>query len=177
VGEQLAIAGCAPKLSGAVFSSCGRYRYSLLRQWAQGPRVLWVMLNPSTADGTNDDPTIRKVRGFSERWGFGSLEVVNLFAWRTTDPMDLARAGREGKDIVGPENDDAILAALPRASLVVAAWGAHEKGERARVVTALLTQHTDLMLVRRTRRGAPEHPLYLPYSLTPTLYARWRGPC
>ncbi|PKN80874.1 MAG: hypothetical protein CVU47_08520, partial [Chloroflexi bacterium HGW-Chloroflexi-9] len=92
----------------ASFSRDGRYRYSLVRRWGDGPRVAWVMLNPSTADATRDDPTLRRVIAISRRAGFGALEVVNLWALRSAHPADLARAA----DPVGPRADAALWRAL-----------------------------------------------------------------
>jgi hypothetical protein len=77
---------------GATLSDCGRYRYRLWRRWADGPTVLFVMLNPSTADADVDDPTIRRCIGFARSWGAGALEVVNLYAWRATQPAELKAA-------------------------------------------------------------------------------------
>src|SRR5262249_14212908 len=93
----------------AVISDCGRYRYSLTRRWgdAAEPRALFVMLNPSTADAEQDDPTIRRCIGFAKAWGMGSLEVVNLYALRATDPAALLSA----PDPIGPKNDTMITSA------------------------------------------------------------------
>lgn len=85
----------------AVISEDGLYRYRLDRRWGYGPRVAWIMLNPSTADSEAEDATSRRVQAFSRRWGFSALTVVNLYAWRATDPTDLWTA----QDPVGPEND------------------------------------------------------------------------
>jgi hypothetical protein len=99
-----------------------RYRYTLVRRWSarllEEPRIVWVMLNPSTADGTEDDPTLRKVVGFSKRWGYGSALVVNLAALRATDPREL----RAAEDPVGIENPGWLWRAL-HGSPVIAAWG------------------------------------------------------
>lgn len=164
------------RTNAAEFSLCGRYRY-LLRRCFDGdvlaaPKnpVLFVMLNPSTADALWDDPTIRKCRGFAAAWDCGSLEVVNLYAWRATDPKELAVARREGLLEV-PENREAIYEAVGRASLVVAAWGAHSAARldcarpprnvlRARLDERGLTCHA----IRISKDGQPCHPLYMPYT-------------
>jgi hypothetical protein len=85
----------------AIVSDCGRFRYHLRREWSAGSTLLFVMLNPSTADADVDDNTIRRCVGFGQAEGFGAVEVVNLFAFRATDPADLRRAGY----LVGPDND------------------------------------------------------------------------
>lgn len=142
--------------SGAEFSSCRRYRYRLWRRWGDGPWVCWIMLNPSTATATEDDPTIRRCISFSKRWGCGSLDVVNLFAFRSTDPAAL----KNEDDPVGPENNAAILKSVDRAALVVAAWGVHGTldGRDARV-KALLSGR--LQCLGTTKEGHPRHPLYV----------------
>src|SRR5947209_16246810 len=107
-------------IARAIFDSTGTYRYSLWRQWSTDcPPVAFIMLNPSTADDRKDDPTIRRCIGFARAWGFGALEVVNLFAYRATDWSKLL----EVDDPVGPENDDYIVQAVERCPCVVAAWG------------------------------------------------------
>jgi hypothetical protein len=165
---------------GAFISPCGRYRYSLTREFDGLPfivgagRILWVMLNPSTADATVDDPTIRRVASFSKAWGYSSLEVVNLFAWRATDPDDMIREHRRGTDIVGPDNDEAILAGVKRSSQIVVAWGAlparfHDRA--GLVVSQLLSQRTLLSALTSlgvTKLGDPRHPLYLSAALHPS---------
>lgn len=108
----------------AILSICGTYRYRLGRELPNHDGkgvVLWVMLNPSTADATADDPTIRKVVGFSSNWGFAVARVVNLYALRSTDWRPL----RTHADPVGPENDEQIRASVLAADAVVLAWGAH----------------------------------------------------
>lgn len=139
----------------AVFSACGRYRWSLHRWWAPGPTVLWVMLNPSTADACRDDPTIRRCIGFSHRWGFGGLAVVNLFGLRSTDPAALL----VDDDPVGADNDTVLEQLVMQVSLVVAAWGAHPISRtRAALVRPMLGGACCLGL---TRDGQPRHPLYV----------------
>lgn len=149
----------------AVISPCGRYRYCLTREWdASASRrgaALFVMLNPSTADASHDDPTIRRCIAYAKAWGFGRLSVGNLFALRATDPHVMLAS----KDPVGPDNDAALLSMAAESPLVIAAWGAMGGHEgRDRVVGALLPS---LHALRLTRDGQPCHPLYLPARLTP----------
>jgi hypothetical protein len=121
------------------------------------------MLNPSTADETHDDPTIKRCIDFSRRWGYGSLEVVNLFALRATCPQYL----RSSSDPIGPKNDDHIRAAAKRADAVVAAWGVHGGFlSRDRAVTDLLHSRR-LVALGFTLAGQPRHPLYVPASARP----------
>ncbi len=151
----------------------GEYRYALNRSWGDkydekctfydpAKRVGWIMLNPSTADTTTNDPTIRRCIAFSKAWGFGSLTVVNLFARRCTRPVHLADPG----DPTGPLNDAAIEWAAANCQRIVAAWGAHKpSGGRARVVADnLLVRGVQLMCLGTTKDGHPRHPLYVPAS-------------
>ena len=108
--------------SVATFSSCQRYRYTLWRRWSKGETVQFIGLNPSTADATLDYPTIRRCIGFAKTWGFGSLIMTNLFAWRATQPKDMLSA----LDPVGPDNDDALKVVYVHTVLTVAAWGCME---------------------------------------------------
>jgi hypothetical protein len=104
----------------ATFDPTRTYRYQLTRTWdPDGPRVNFLMLNPSTADAFGLDPTVRRCVGFARRWGFGSLEVTNIFAFRATDPRVLVGQ----PEPVGAGNDQAILDAARKADRVVAAWG------------------------------------------------------
>jgi len=157
-------------ISAAIISPCQTYRYSLTREWDDGPRVLWIMLNPSIADASIDDPTIRRCIGFSQAFGrgrddletcFGSLEVVNLFAYRATDPKDMARAKSSGVDIVGPENDRHIIEAALRASLVIAAWGTDKLAPLRSVSIRKLVAPHDLRCLGTSKFGAPKHLHYL----------------
>lgn len=147
----------------ALISSCGRYRYMLLRRWDWGlPLALFLMKNPSTADAAVDDATIRKCRGFALRLGFGGFYVGNLYAYRSTDP----KAIPDGNDGIGnPENDGAILEMLRDAGLVIAAWGDLSKSQalRARAVLELCPP-VAVRALRLTRAGHPHHPARLPYS-------------
>jgi hypothetical protein len=104
----------SPLCSRATFDTTRRYRYRLIHDWTGSPeRVAFIMLNPSTADERTLDPTIRRCIGFAKAWGFGGIDVVNLFAWRTTDPAALARVA----DPIGPRNDGMIAAALRQSAV------------------------------------------------------------
>lgn len=155
----------APAPRRATFSPCRRYRYRLEREWGGGGRALFVLLNPSTADEINDDPTVRRCWTFAADWGYGQAEVCNLFAWRATDPRGMLAA----EEPVGAENDSHLLAAAAQASLIVCGWGVHgARRGRAAAATALLrgAGHT-LHALGLTRDGQPRHPLYLPRQALP----------
>lgn len=147
----------------AVISPCGRYRYSLSRIWdIELPTLSWCMLNPSTADAVQDDPTVRKCVGFARRWGFGSIHVVNLFAWRATDPRELDAV----EDPVGPDADRWIQRAF-RCPVVVA-WGAGlpRRCERTAQRIALVREAAgaSATCLGLTKAGEPRHPLMLAYA-------------
>lgn len=144
----------------ATISACGRYRYRLGRRWGDGPALLFVMLNPSTADADQDDATIRRCTTFAAAHGHQALEVVNLYAWRATDPADLWRAA----DPVGPDADQHIAEAAADAGRACLAWGAQPRAEaRVQQVLPLLRRHAGAIeCLRITRSGHPQHPLYLP---------------
>jgi hypothetical protein len=146
----------------ATISDCQRFRYRLGRSWDAGETLLFVMLNPSTADAHEDDATIRRCIRFAQQEGFAALEVVNLFAFRATDPKELRRAGYP----VGPENDRHITDAARAAAKVCLAWGANVAGlERPQVVIPLLrAAGAPLHVLRMTRSAYPQHPLMLPSS-------------
>ncbi|NYI70676.1 hypothetical protein GGQ54_001236 [Naumannella cuiyingiana] len=162
---------CNGRSSGAVLSECGRYRYRLTRVWdVDRPDATFILLNPSTADAKEDDPTIRRCMRFARTWGLGGLVVVNLYAYRATKPADLWRAD----DPVGPENDDHlrdVLGVAVRAgSPVVAAWGAHGRPGRVSEVVAFAGRLDALGL---TKSGQPRHPLYVRAD---TRLTRWLPP-
>lgn len=155
----------------ANISPCGRYRYALWRQWdPSGKVVAFVGLNPSTADAELDDPTIRRCVGFAKAWGYGSLLMLNLFAFRATDPADIRREPFP----VGPSNDKHLRYGSRLADLTVAAWGVNGryKNRDARVRAMLPSLH----YLRLTKDGHPSHPLYLPAYLRPVLWVEPDGP-
>ncbi len=149
----------------ADFSPCGVYRYTLVRVWDESkPRILWVLLNPSTADAVHDDPTNRKGIKFSKAWGFGSCVFVNLFAFRSPHPKVMKKQAEP----VGPENEALIIYEATRAiasgGKIVLAWGndgAH-RGRDAAVLKLLKSDGFDsLWCMGKNQGGSPKHPLYL----------------
>lgn len=152
--------------SSATFSPCRRYRYTLRRVWDQEKKVvLWIMLNPSTADAAVNDPTIRRCMGFAHAWGYGGIEVRNIFALRSTDPKALYTH----PDPVGPEN--VVVPASPFL-LHVAAWGNHGalNGRGDEVVRAFASAGYALCCLGMTKEKQPQHPLRLVSTLQPMVY-------
>lgn len=146
----------------AEFSPDRTYRYRLSRVWGEGPRATFVMLNPSTADEHVEDRTIGRCIAFAKQWGLEGLNVVNLYALRSTDPAGLWRVA----DPVGPQNDSYLHEAATSGDLIVAAWGAHAKKDRVAEVLAIPGLNK-LTCLATTKQGYPRHPLYLSGSLTP----------
>ncbi|MBK6486993.1 MAG: DUF1643 domain-containing protein [Gemmatimonadetes bacterium] len=146
-----------PDIVGAAhFSRCGRYRYALWRTWdASRPACCFIALNPSTADATRDDPTMRRCIAFAKRWGFGGMSVGNIFAFRATRPADM----KAEPSPIGRANDRWLQRLAAESPVVVAAWGSHGAwmGRDARVLQLLGA--VDCLGV--TASGAPRHPLYV----------------
>lgn len=174
----------------AVLSKCGKYRYRLRRRWDSSPVVVFAMLNPSTADHEKDDPTIRKCVGFAKHWGFGAIEIINLFAIRSSSPDDVMKAS----DPVGENNwvhvqrcltssydenmewEGTVLAGerLVRYPLwVICAWGAHGRhmGQDQEFLGWVDQTGVDTQLrcLGLTKKGLPRHPLYVPYTQEPDM--------
>lgn len=151
----------------AVISADGKYRYRLGRMWGRviDPTVLFVMLNPSTADATVNGPTIRRCIAFAKEWGFGHLLVGNKYGFRSTDPSVLRKMSQH--DAVGPENHEHLAHMAQISQLIVCAWG--NPGGRM-LPTALMPHAGKVHHLGLTMSGAPKHPLYLPGDLKPT---RW----
>lgn len=171
---QLALGGMRPNT--ARFSPCGLYRYTLTRELGGGRTVVFCGLNPSTADANVNDHTVRKDIGFAQRWGYGRILKVNAYGYRATEPADMKRAAKAGVDIVGPENNEALIAAarLARSSggLFVVAWGANIDPHRQHDVAALLSD-VELWCFEINGDGSPKHELYIPYVRE---LQRWRCP-
>lgn len=151
----------------AVLSEDNKYRYILSRAWGPGPHVTFIGLNPSTADATTDDPTIRRCIGFAKSWGAGSLVMVNLFAFRSTDPQNLLTTA----DPIGPENDHWLDVGLKDAEIVVAAWGTRG-GLLGRAEAVRHKYHGRLSALKITNSGMPGHPLYIPATARPIPYRK-----
>ena len=169
--------------STASFSDCRAYRYRLERLAGNVPRhpaVTFIMLNPSTADASEDDPTITRCWRMTQRWCFQRMVVVNLFALRSTDPRRLPKH----PDPVGPHNVAFITAAIVQAreagSPVICAWGCNMPPplrSHLRVVQSLLREHGgDIKALRLNARREPWHPLYLPAKTEPVPYLAMQGP-
>jgi hypothetical protein len=138
------------------FSRCRAYRYTLWREWIGGEGyVMFIGLNPSTADEIQDDPTIRRCVGFAKGWGFSALCMTNLFAFRATDPKVMMQAD----DPIGKDNDAHLLGIYNGASLVVAAWGVGGGylGRDREVYDTLGAMDC----LGFTKDGHPRHPLYV----------------
>ena len=160
--------GCFSK---AVYSGCGAYRYALTRTWdPKGPRLLWIMLNPSTADERRNDPTIERCERRARQLGFGAFRVVNIFGYRATDPADLRRAALP----VGPSNDRIAMRSVTgwaggAADMVLCGWGSHgtHLGRGAEFAAKLSRAGRTLHHLGLTDGGQPRHPLYISYAQTP----------
>lgn len=149
----------------AVISQCGKYRYALWRKWDDSrPEVLFIGLNPATADDKQDDNTMRRCMAYATSWGFGGMAVANLFAYRTTYPALLKKAA----DPVSPENDNWLRRLSAQAGMTVAIWGNHgsflDRAERIK------TELTGLYCLKVTSRGQPHHTRGLPNGLRPVPY-------
>ena len=148
---------------GATFSKCGTYRYELWRIWNdQLPKVLFIMLNPSTADANTDDPTIKRCIDFAYHWGFGGLYVGNLFAYRSTHPKDLLLTA----DAIGIKNDIYLKKMSQKSDIAVCAWG-NAKLIRKIMSNKLVLKNINcpLYYIDLSKDGTPKHPLYLKRSL------------
>ena len=155
----------------AIISECEKYRYVLRRGPENVRTMLWVMLNPSTADATQDDPTINKCVQFSKRNGRDAIAVVNLYAFRSTDPNILGRTPY----FVGPDNDRHIdkVCGESWVDSCVIAWGAHRIADyrQMRVIEILDNHFINPLCLGQTKGGYPRHPLYVPYSQPLVPYA------
>jgi hypothetical protein len=155
--------------AGAVFSFCEKYRYRLWRSWGIGSRALFVMLNPSTATELALDPTVSKCVRYAKAWGFSGLEVVNIFAYRSTDPANMKRQDAP----IGVNNDNVIVDVARSVDdcggQVICAWGQHglHQGRGNRVRNILIEAGISAYFLRMGANNQPWHPLYLPGNLTP----------
>jgi hypothetical protein len=160
--------------SVATYSDCENYRYELTRVWdARGPRVLFVMLNPSTATEVQNDPTVERCERRARALGFGAFRVCNIFAYRATDPKDM----RAQTDPVGAANDRTIAKACGWADDIICAWGTHgaHMGRGAAVETLMRNQPKPLRHLGLSKAGHPKHPLYIAYARRPVIWPAQRA--
>jgi hypothetical protein len=151
--------------SGAVFSRDERYRYGLWRNWNPSlGKVLFIGLNPSTADHQQNDPTIRRCIAFAQHWDYGGMLVGNLFAYRATRPVDLRKASKP----VGPDNEQWLLKMAAAAKLIIACWG--NDGSYLSQDQSIQKLLPKLHCLKLNATGAPAHPLYLRKTLKPVPY-------
>lgn len=150
--------------STALFSECGKYRYTLTRTWEEGVKpVVFCMLNPSRATEIDSDNTVTRCIDFAHRWGFGGLVVVNVYAYRSPYPEDLWQV----EDPVGPDNDQHLVEQTD-GRCVIAAWGNNAKVERARHVYQLIRPGAaSIQALKLTGSGQPYHPLYMAATTIP----------
>jgi len=154
----------------AVISACEKYRYLLGRQVSDNDRVcLFIMLNPSTADAENNDPTVTRCINYAKSWGYGRMVVANIFAYRATNPKELKKVD----DPIGPSNGlylEAILKEVKETNgIVVCAWGVNGNmmGRGQRVLEFLYKSNVTAHCLKMAQSGLPSHPLYLKKSLKP----------
>lgn len=157
-------------LDGALINHIRLLGYALWRTWSEDDgHVMFIGLNPSTADETEDDPTIRRCIGFAKSWGYGGIYMLNLFAFRATDPQVMKAAA----DPVGPSNDEFLCMYAESAGLVVVAWGAH--GVHHRRDEAVRRLISPLHHLGLTKSGQPKHPLYLRGDTKPRAWLAGEG--
>ena len=147
----------------------GNYRYLLWREWdSDSKTVSFIMLNPSRADASLNDPTITRCINFANSWGYGRLEVVNLFAYRTSQPSLLKQVAEP----IGKDNDSYILKTAHNSDQVILAWGNHGAWQKQDLyVLQLLKNHTHLYCFGVTKKGCPRHPLYLRSTSKPEIFS------
>lgn len=151
-------------LSTAIFSDCRRYRYDLMRRWnTEGRKIVFIGLNPSTADEETNDPTVTRCMRWAYRWSYSEMHMLNIFAYRSTDPKQLDKV----IDPVGSETDRYISQECEDAETVICCWGNWgkylDRGQEARY----LLNHLELWCFDITKLGQPKHPLYLPNGIIP----------
>lgn len=157
-----------PKWSGDAVIK-GPYRYLLQRFWnVRRPCLGLIMLNPSTADAKKNDATIDRMMTRAVTWGYGQLEVANLFALRATEPEELY----DHPDPIGPDNDGWILNMARVCSIIICGWGNHGtyRNRDKHILALLRGLRAKTYALRVTRDGNPAHPLYLPYRNRPVRF-------
>lgn len=162
----------------ADISDCELYRWRLIRDWAEvvpqclsfekSRTVNFIMLNPSTADGKTDDPTIRRCVSYAKLWGYTKLIVTNLYAFRATSPKDM----KSSDDPIGSENIKHICDNALQSDMVICAWGNNAELDYAKTVLKYINHFNDnIKALRITKAGQPAHPLYLPKDIEPIAFS------
>lgn len=162
--------------SGAILSDCGQYRYRLWRSWRPfDGSCCFIMLNPSTADASKDDATIRRCVGFADRWGFGRMDVVNLWPLRATDPKEIYRHPAPDGEGGGDENLLHAGLAIQQSACVVAAWGnnAGQGGAAQRLLLLAMKHKRNVYALGLTKAGLPRHPVRIPYATRRVLWREY----
>lgn len=160
--------------SDIFISDCGNYKYWLTKEWDKDlPRVMYIILNPTTADSEIDNQTLKKCIGFAKGWGYGSVEVFNLFSYITKDLNILKNIIEENGEeaAIGPENDEWIKIAVEKADLIVLAWG--NKGEEFRDRTEKILnilKGKKVKCLGKTAKKQPRNPRTLAYYISPVDY-------
>ena len=147
----------------AQYSDCEQYRYALTRVWElETSQVVFVMLNPSTATEVQNDPTVERCERRARTLGFGGFQVINIFAWRSTDPKKM----RVAKDPIGPDNDKTIMKACRWGDQIIAAWGTHGShlNRGSEVEKILRKSNKPIFHLGLSKGGHPKHPLYIAYA-------------
>lgn len=146
------------------FSVCHTYRYELWRRWNESlPYAMFIGLNPSTADETNDDPTIRRCRRFAKDWGYGDLCMVNLFGYCAKQLKNM----KQEINPIGPDNNQTLIDIAANAEIIVGAWGNHGLFmNRSKEIKLLIK---NVMCLKVNKSGEPTHPLYLGSYLKPII--------
>ena len=161
---------------GAIFSPDRLLRYWLWRVWDENKRpMVFIGLNPSTADEVVNDPTVERMERRARSYGYGGLIVVNIFAFRATEPEDLKDSAEAGIDVIGRDNDMAIVSAMIKAGIIVCGWGTHGGYmDRGRIIKNLLSDSREINGIVThlglTKNGHPKHPLYISYRTKPTAW-------
>lgn len=151
----------------ATISSCGKYRYRLSRVWDfEGETVCFIGLNPSTADASNDDPTIRRCINYAKSWGYGGIVMVNLFCFRATNPKDMKAQGFNAK---GRDSNEFLIESSTYSAITIAAWGTQGNflGRDKQVKDLIKSSLNELHYLKLTKDNHPSHPLYLKKDLKP----------
>ncbi|MEL7088194.1 MAG: DUF1643 domain-containing protein [Planctomycetota bacterium] len=151
------------RLSTAFYSECLNYRYALTRAWGAGPKLTYIMLNPSKASEVENDPTVHRCERRARALGYSAFRVCNLFAWCETDPAKLKKATAP----IGPENDVALLAAAKWSDAILCGWGNHGAHMARGTAVLDLLKGQRLQHLGLTKLGHPRHPLYVAYAQQP----------